>query len=101
LQARLAGVVESLSAVRLLGGRGTEGAVLTFRDAKAAVVAYDAARHDLETLSLHSFEDMAVQVRGGGGADAVAARPGAWAGRPAVLRRHVSLCIGADGRVCT
>jgi hypothetical protein len=67
LQARLAGVVESLSAVRLLGGRGTEGAVLTFRDAKAAVVAYDAARHDLETLSLHSFEDMAVQVRGGGG----------------------------------
>ena len=62
LQAKLAGVVESMVSVRL-PGRATEGVVLAFKDAKFAVVAYDADRHDLETLSLHQFEDTDVQVR--------------------------------------
>ncbi|XP_066019502.1 cleavage and polyadenylation specificity factor subunit 1-like [Pocillopora verrucosa] len=55
-QYSLFGNIECLKAVRL-AGNSRDSLLLSFKDAKFAVVDYDPGTHDLKTRSLHYFED--------------------------------------------
>ena len=48
---------QSISALRM-PWNGHDALLLAFSDAKLSVLEWDATAHDLQTLSLHSFEDM-------------------------------------------
>lgn len=52
----LNGNVAAMGTVRLPGSK-RDALVLAFRDAKAVVVEYDPARHDIRNVSLHLYED--------------------------------------------
>jgi len=56
------GWIQSIASVRLTGGE-RDSLLLTFKDAKLSLVEYNPDTHDLQTLSLHHFEDE--EVRGG------------------------------------
>jgi len=57
---RLMGWIQSLAAVRLIGA-SRDSILLTFKDAKLSLVEYCPETHDLITLSLHHFEDIAAK----------------------------------------
>lgn len=53
---RLFGWVQSIGCVRLTGGE-RDSLLLAFKNAKLSLVEYNPESHDLQTLSLHHFED--------------------------------------------
>jgi cleavage and polyadenylation specificity factor subunit 1 len=56
----LMGWIQSIASVRLIGAN-RDSILLTFKDAKLSLVEYCPESHDLITLSLHHFEDIAVK----------------------------------------
>lgn len=60
-QYTLHGNIMSMQSVRLVGSQ-RDSLLLSFRDAKLAVVEYDPETHDLKTVSLHYFEEEEMRV---------------------------------------
>ncbi|XP_044171683.1 cleavage and polyadenylation specificity factor subunit 1-like [Acropora muricata] len=61
-QYSLFGNIECLQAVRLAGNT-RDSLLMSFKDAKLAIVDYDPGTHDLKTRSLHFFEDDKIKGR--------------------------------------
>uniref|UniRef100_A0A3Q2DI70 RSE1/DDB1/CPSF1 first beta-propeller domain-containing protein n=1 Tax=Cyprinodon variegatus TaxID=28743 RepID=A0A3Q2DI70_CYPVA len=57
----LFGNIMSMASVQLIGAN-RDALLLSFKDAKLAVVEYDPGTHDLKTLSLHYFEEPELRV---------------------------------------
>ena len=61
-QYTLNGNIMSLQAVSLVGSP-RDSLIVSFREAKLAILEYDLETHDLSVLSLHQFEEAEMKVR--------------------------------------